>query len=345
VIVSKPLRIGLIGAGMVSAHHLPAWRELGSQVVLVAIADQDLAKARSCADAYGIEAAYSSVDEMLAAHQLDAVDVMSPPATHATHCSAAAAAGVAILCQKPLAPTWQQANAIAQEVGHRVRLMVHENWRFRPHYRQIAAWLRSGQIGRWHSCAISVRSSGLLRDAEGRIPALLRQPLLAQLPRLMVAEVLVHHVDLAMWMLGALNVHSAWSRCDVPQVLGESSAQIILQDPDGRRVVIDGDMADVRCGPTLRDGFVLQGDRGTIVLQGDTLALQGDLSEVISVDFTSDYQESYAATILHFVNALQQNTPFETTAAWHLRVLQIVEDTYRYMDSNPDSTTSETSES
>jgi len=336
--VTKPLRIGLVGAGMVSAFHLPAWQALGPQVQLVAIADPDLAQARARADAYRIGSVFSSIDELLAAHRLDAVDIMTPPASHAAHCSAAAQAGVAILCQKPLGPTWQEASAIARNVADRVRLMVHENWRFRPHYRQIAQWLNSGRIGTWQSCTISVRSSGLLPDTAGRVPALLRQPLLARLPRLMVAEVLVHHIDLALWLLGTLRVRSAWADCKVSQVLGESAAQIVLEGSGGRSVVLEGDMADARYGPTLRDSVVLQGDYGTIVLQDDKLALQGDQSEVRGVDFTADYQKSYDATIQHFVSALQQGSPFETPAAWHLRVLQVAEDAYRCVTLNPGST-------
>jgi predicted dehydrogenase len=265
---------------------------MGRTVELVAVVDADMARAHVRADAYGIPAVYPSVEDMFAAHRLDAVDIMTPPASHAAHCSAAAAAGVAILCQKPLAPSWQEANAIARDVGDRVRLMVHENWRFRPHYRQIAAWLHGGHIGAWRSCTIDVRSSGLLADATGQIPALQRQPLLARLPRLMVAEVLVHHIDLALWLLGDLQVCSAWVRRQAPEVIGESAAQIVLQDHGGRRVVLDGGMADKDCSPVLRDTVSIQGDNGTIVLEHDRLMLRGERSEDQVIDVAADYQRS-----------------------------------------------------
>lgn len=327
--MTVPLRVGLVGAGMVSAFHLPAWKALGSTVELVAMVDADSARARMRADAHGVSAVYPCIEDLFAAHRLDAVDIMTPPASHAALCGAAAAAGVAILCQKPLAPTWQEADGIARDVGDRVRLMVHENWRFRPHYRQIAAWLRGGAIGTWRSCTIGVRSSGLLPDASGRLPALERQPLLARLPRLMIAEVLVHHIDLALWFFGELQVVSAWTRRQVPEVMGESAAQIVLQCPDGRSVVLEGDMADASCGPSLRDSVSIQGEGGRIVLSGDRLALHGGRTEHRMVDFAADYQRSYDSAIRHFALSLLQAAPFETPPAWHLQVLQRAEDAYR----------------
>ena len=55
--------------------------------------------------------------------------------------SRAAHRGVPVLCQKPLAPTLSQAESLVAEFADKTRLMVHENWRFRPYYRQVAQWL------------------------------------------------------------------------------------------------------------------------------------------------------------------------------------------------------------
>jgi D-apiose dehydrogenase len=80
----------------------------------------------------------------------------------------AAERGIDVLCQKPLAPTCAEAEALVRDTDGRIRLMVHENRRFRPYYRRIAAWANEGALGTLTSGSIAVRSSGLLPDADGR---------------------------------------------------------------------------------------------------------------------------------------------------------------------------------
>ena len=52
-----------------------------------------------------------------------------------------------ILCQKPMTPTLAESEALLADIGKKVRFMVHENWRFRPQYRQAAAWMAQGRTG------------------------------------------------------------------------------------------------------------------------------------------------------------------------------------------------------
>lgn len=51
---SKPLRVAIAGAGMISWHHLLAWKKLGERVRLVAVCDPEAARARKRADEFGI---------------------------------------------------------------------------------------------------------------------------------------------------------------------------------------------------------------------------------------------------------------------------------------------------
>src|SRR5437868_3400371 len=98
------LRIGMIGAGWVTQHHLTAYKELAPRAQVVAIADP-IAEARARrAEAFAIPATYATAAEMLDHEKLDAVDIASPRETHVAMCQLAASKGLAILCQKPLAP-------------------------------------------------------------------------------------------------------------------------------------------------------------------------------------------------------------------------------------------------
>ena len=101
--MSKPLRIGLIGAGMVSRHHLMAWADIPDSARVVAIADPSRENAARRADEFSISKIYADAEAMLAASELDAVDIAAPRQFHAPLVRLAAKRGLPVLCQKPLA--------------------------------------------------------------------------------------------------------------------------------------------------------------------------------------------------------------------------------------------------
>ncbi len=84
------IRIGLIGAGWVTQHHLDAYRTLTERAQVVAIADPIADARHARAQGYGIPNSYADAAEMLALEALDAVDIATPRATHVTMCRLAA---------------------------------------------------------------------------------------------------------------------------------------------------------------------------------------------------------------------------------------------------------------
>ena len=203
------LRIGLIGAGWVTQYHLLGWQRLASKAKVVAIADPSRERADERARSFDIEHVYDSAQALLDSGRIDAVDIAAPREFHAELVRMAAARHLPILCQKPLAPTYESARALVEDVAGSTRLMVHENWRFRAYYRQIGAWLKAGRIGQVVQANMTLLTSGLLPDAQGKFPALERQPFLAHLDRALVMEVLIHHIDALRFLLGELTlVHS-----------------------------------------------------------------------------------------------------------------------------------------
>ena len=174
--MNQPLRIGLIGAGMVSRHHLIAWASISDQARVVAIADPSSENAARRATEFGIPQTYANAEAMLAAAELDAIDIAAPREMHAPLVRLAAKHRLPVLCQKPLAPNLQEATELAAEVEGSTRLMVHENWRFRGYYRDAAAWLREGRIGNVKQAQLTLLTSGVLPGPDGLCPALERQP-------------------------------------------------------------------------------------------------------------------------------------------------------------------------
>jgi predicted dehydrogenase len=265
---------------------------------------------------------------MFAAEGIDALDVASPRETHAAWVEAAAARGIDVLCQKPLTPTLADAEALVERVGTRVRLMVHENWRFRPWYRELGRWMADGALGEIQLARLATISSGFLPDASGRRPALERQPFMATEPRLMIAEVLIHHLDTVRYLCGPLRVVSARASRALPEVAGESLAAIFLETATGAPVTVTGTMAAPGYPPRAPDRLEVVGHRASAVLEDNELRLLGPAPRSERYDPDRGYQASFDGVIAHFVDCLETGAPFETGPADNLETLRLVEHAY-----------------
>ncbi len=323
------LRIGLVGAGWVTRHHLDAWKRLDAEASVVAIADPVLERAQARAQEFGIGAVFDCAAAMLDEQALDAVDIAAPRAFHADLVRLAADRGVPVLCQKPLAPTLAEAQKLVREVGARNRLMVHENWRFRPYYRQAADWLRQGRLGKIKGAALTLLTSGTVRDAEGRYPALERQPFIADETRMLVGEVLIHHLDTLRFLLGALEVKAACLSRSCPVIRGEDSATIHLSTAGDAGVSLFGSFAAHGAAIQQRDELIILGEKATLRLDGSVLSIHDDGTEEIVYDADEVYAASYTSTIAHFIDCLRTGAAFETSPEDNLMTLKLVEDCYR----------------
>jgi predicted dehydrogenase len=319
----------LVGAGWVAQHHLAGWAALRGRAEVVAIADPSGERREARARAFHVQHTYASACEMLEAEGLDAVDIAAPRAAHAELVRLAADRGLPILCQKPLAPTLAEAEALVVAVDNRARLMVHENWRFRAYYREAAAWLRSGVIGRPFAARLDLVTSGTLLDVAGRFPALERQPFMRSEARMLVAEVLIHHLDTLRMLLGPLRVTACATSRTCPDLAGEDTALIQLAGTGGVAVQVFATLAAHGAPPAAPDRLEILGPDGAIRLQGSELSMTGRETRKQSFNLAATYEDSYAATIAHFIDRLDDGAPFETSPADNLETLRLVEDCYR----------------
>jgi predicted dehydrogenase len=328
------LQVGLVGAGMISYHHLVAWSQQ-ERAEVIAVCDPQIERARQRAAEFGIPAAYDRIEAMLDRHAADAVDIASPRETHARVVEIAAERGIDALCQKPLTPTLAEGVALAARVAGNIRLMVHENWRFRPWYRTLGRWLAAGDLGPVHCATMSMLSSGLVRDASGRFPDLVRQPFMAHEKRLIIAEVLIHHLDVVRWLLGPLRLVAARTAHTVPEVAGESQAMIFLETAQGAPVIVGGTLAAPGLDARTGDRFEIVGSRATALLAGAELHLLGPTPRQESFVFERDYQASFDGAIGHFVDCLASGAAFETDVLDNLETLRLVDQAYAAADASP----------
>jgi predicted dehydrogenase len=146
----KPaLRIGVIGVGAISqVALLPSLARLrGAQ--LVALCDNDGPKARALAERLDVPDVFTDIDEMLEFDELDAVVISTPSHLHEPHVLSALAAGVHVLCERPLALNVRGIERIlAAATRSDKKVAVANNHRFRSDVQAVAAFLRGGELGK-----------------------------------------------------------------------------------------------------------------------------------------------------------------------------------------------------
>ncbi|HYW24653.1 MAG TPA: Gfo/Idh/MocA family oxidoreductase [Terriglobales bacterium] len=134
------LRVAVIGLG-IGARHADRYAKL-ADARLTAVCDRQESLAANVAARYGC-AASTDAERMLDEHAPDAVSICTPPATHAALTEAAAARGIHVLVEKPMAPSTADCDrmiAACRNAG--VRLMVGHKKRFAPPFvrlRELAA--------------------------------------------------------------------------------------------------------------------------------------------------------------------------------------------------------------
>lgn len=149
-------RIGLIGAGGISASHLDAYRTAGWKVA--AISNRTLSRAEARAAQYAPDARVTERwEEVLADPAIDVVDVTPHPAARLPILEAALAAGKHVLSQKPFVTDLADGKRLvrlADEKG--LKLAVNQNGRWAPHHAFMRAAVRSGLIGDLVSAHVSI---------------------------------------------------------------------------------------------------------------------------------------------------------------------------------------------
>lgn len=313
------MRGAIAGCGYFSQHHLEAWRRIAG-VEIVAACDPAVERASAVSPR-----AYTDPAAMLDAERPDFLDIATRPETHLELIRLASARGIAVICQKPLAPSWQQsleAARTARETG--VRVMVHENWRWQPWYRAAARLADAGVAGR--PTAYRLR----MRHHEGAGPdPFPQQPYFREMPRFMVYEILLHHLDTARFLFGEIETVSAKLSRLNPAMRGEDCAVISVRHESGLTGVVEGRCADEEgpAGPVLGDAWI-ECEVGRLSIDSDGHVWAGAermwQNEVL-VGYRGD---SVFAAQSHFIDCLRSGAEFETGLEDYLKSMATMEACY-----------------
>ena len=142
------VRTGLIGCGKIGATHAAALRTL-DEAEFVACSDVDEGRARAFAATYGVPRVFGDAAALLGSGEVEAVLVCTPHPAHAPVVTAAAEAGVHVLCEKPIAIGLAEADRMveaAERAG--IAFGVIFQRRFWPAAQRIRAALDAGRLGR-----------------------------------------------------------------------------------------------------------------------------------------------------------------------------------------------------
>ena len=147
-------KIGLIGCGGITSHHLTAYKEDGLEIV--AFCDLNIQAAEDRKKEFYPEAqCYADYNDLLADNSIDVVDIALHPAPRAAAIEAALNAGKHVLSQKPFALDLDVAVSLADLADEkRLKLAVNQNGRWAPYVRYIQQAINEGLIGEVHSANI-----------------------------------------------------------------------------------------------------------------------------------------------------------------------------------------------
>ena len=328
------LRGVAVGAGYFSQFHLDAWKRIDN-VDLVAICDTDKSKANTAAKEHDIASTYNNVGEMLAKEDPDFIDIITRPDSHLSLTKLAVDANVAVICQKPLAPTFEESKelvSIAEEGS--VPLMVHENFRFQPWYREIKRILESGNLGdRLHSISIRTRTGdGWQPDAY-----LGRQPYFREMERFLVFEMGVHFIDTMRFLGGEIEGVYARLRKLNADIAGEDTGTVLFEFASGAQGMWDANRFNEPNTEDARYTFgtvLVETNGGSIRLHQDGRITTQRLGEAEQTHEYSHERRNFAgdcvfATQKHFIDCLAASRPFETSGKAYLKTLEVQEAVYQ----------------
>lgn len=319
-----------IGAGYFAPFQYEAWTRI-PEVEIVAIYNRTEERARALMGQYGIPRLYADWKEMLEVERPDFVDIITPPETHEEMCAFAAARGIHIICQKPLASSLEVSQRIVENSAG-VRFMVHENFRWQPWYRAVKAVQARGDIGEFTHVNFLMR----MGDGWGDDAYLARQPFFREYPRLLIYETGVHFIDTFRFLLGEVASVMAQTRRLNPAIRGEDAGQLLLKFENGATAIWDANRYNESEAESPRFTFGelrVDGTGGHLTMDATSAIRVKRLGEpAVELEYARE-RKNFAADCVyflqrHFVDCMLSGREFESSGADYLKNVRIVEAAY-----------------
>ena len=304
------LNVAIVGTGNISHNHIQSYLEFGQRCNIVALVDIYPEKAQEKKERYGLSEArvYESHQQMLSSEpHLDIVDVCTPPYVHADITIDALHAGCHVLCEKPMAASLEECDAMiaAQQASGKTLSIIAQN-RFTDAFWRLKAALDSGLAGKichaqvdsfwWRGhCYYDLWWRGTWEKEGGGC----------------TLNHAVHHIDAIQWMLGfpsevvAMMTNVAHDNAEV-----EDLSAAIFKYPNGALT-------------QLTASVVHHGEDQKIIIQGDKARISAPWQTFASVSADNGFPQPTNDTQREAqLDAVFQQTP---KLDWTLHAGQIID--------------------
>ncbi|MGC4106695.1 MAG: Gfo/Idh/MocA family oxidoreductase [Thermomicrobiales bacterium] len=258
-------RVGIIGLGGIGRTHIAAWQANG--ITPVAFSDTVPALLDAAIAAHG-GTPYASAIDLLQSGSVDIVSICTPPAFHADLAIAALEAGVATICEKPLAANLADALRV-QDAATQTGTLITVGFchRFQPHIEELKRRIEAGELGQIRT--FRNRFAGLMASAETTWFA---NPAISGGGALI--DTSVHSIDLFRYLVGdPVTVDAVMSTTETslgPALQVEDTAILILKTADGALGSIEASWRT----PVGEWKITLYGTSGTAVVDYSTNELR-----------------------------------------------------------------------
>ena len=315
------LRIAVIGAGRIGKIHAGNVSR-NPRVRLIAVVDPMEAAARALAEQHGCGWATQAKD-LIAGTEIDAIIVGSPTDTHIELIDQAAAAGKAVLCEKPIGLDIDKVNRCLGNLARNpVPLLLGFNRRFDPSAAALKRAILAGEVGTVRQVIISSRDPG--------------PPPLSYLASSggLFRDMTIHDLDMGRWLLGEepVEVYATASCLVDPQVANYNdydTAMIVMRTASGSQCHINNCRQAVYGYDQRLEVF---GSAGMVMndnLRPTTLRRFNErtteVREPLLNFFLERYAESYMRELDAFVDVVLQNKPVPVTGEDGRRALMLAD--------------------
>ena len=250
---TQPFRVGIVGVGGIGETHIKSYRQLPN-IEIVAVADPAEVRLNQIASIYGIPHKFTDYHDLIARDDIDAISVGTPNHLHMPVTVAALEAGKHVLCEKPLARSGAEGEAMVRAATAAGRVLhVAFNHRQRGDVQVLKRYVESGGLGRiYHAKASWMRRAGIPgmggwftnREQAGGGPLI---------------DLGVHVLDMALYLLNE------------PDVISVSAATYAELGPRGRGHGNRDDAKLVGAGgyevEDLATAFLRLGDGSTLLIE------------------------------------------------------------------------------
>ena len=224
----KKIKIGIVGCGRIAQQvHIPNYIQ-SSKSELVALCDKNKDELDRVSRKYNVKHVFENHQEMFESGLVEAVSVCVPTQFHSKVVVDAAAKGLHVLCEKPLADNLVEADRILEAATkNQITFCVGYNLRFLPNHRKVKEYIEKRKIGRPVFARANLITSGpyslnpafFANETEKRIGCLFDSG--------------AHIFDLMLWLFGSPSQVSCYFSTHMEGVKVDDSALTSMKFPSG----------------------------------------------------------------------------------------------------------------